>query len=73
MGGLLVVTALVVGELLRRGLRKHLLVIYNWFCVCVLVFAITMNLLLLIVLVTYHAHPSFGIFDKRVSVTVATS
>ena len=73
MGSLLVVTALTLGELLGRGLRKHLLDIYNWFCVCVLVFAISMDLLLLIVLVTYHAHPPFGVFDKRVNVTIATS
>ena len=73
MGSLLVVTALVLGELLRRGLRKHPFDVYDWFCVCVLAFAIAMGLLLLIVLVTYHAHPSFGVFDKRVSVTVATS
>ena len=32
---------------------------------CVLVFAIAMDLLLFIVLVTYHAHPSFGVFDKK--------
>ena len=68
MGSLLVVTALVLGELLRRGLRKHLLDVYNWFCV-----SLCLLLLLLMVLVTYHAHPSFGVFDKRANVTVATS
>ena len=46
---------------------------YIFGSVCVLVFAVTMDLLLLILLVTYHAHPSFGVLDKRVSVTVATS